>query len=68
MKRILVLDNYLAEQGAVKFFMKRAGYLSSGYAAALLQSIQGAGPGKLAKMITRLGKQEDLNIWLAQYW
>jgi hypothetical protein len=29
MKRILVLDYYLAEQGAVKFFMKRAGYLSS---------------------------------------
>jgi hypothetical protein len=24
------LDYYLAEQGAVKFFMKRAGYLSSG--------------------------------------
>ena len=30
MKRILVFDNYLAEEGSVKFFMKRAGYLSSG--------------------------------------
>ena len=65
MKPKLVLDTYLAEQGAVKFFMKRAGYLSSGYVAALLRSIQGVGPGKLAKkMITLLDEQEDLNICL----
>jgi hypothetical protein len=68
MKRILVLDYYLAEQCAVKFFMKRADYLSSGYVAALLRSIQGAGPGKLAKIITLLDEQKDLHIWLAPSW